>query len=273
MSDPAFLMYSKDWLSGTKEMSHVEKGVYIDLLCYQHQNNGLPNVVEKIARIAGMSLIEFIPVWNELKCKFIPGENDRLFNSKLTKEIERRGSFSRTKTIFGIFGAFLKKLNLEKSIIDKIKKDFDIQQFTNIPEANLKAEVEAQLKLMLQLALIATATATGTETITFEGGMGETFTKQSSKPHLFKDSIYFTDKQKWRDDLPKDWSDGQKDYWWIKVEYWSKQKSKNKKIDWIDTARHWDMENPYQSNKSQTQQTKQDLKNLAMDDLANEKNN
>lgn len=241
MKDPAFLMFSKDWLSGTAEMSHTEKGVYIDLLCYQHQNNGLPAQVEKIARIAGMSLTDFAPIWNELKPKFQPGENDRLFNAKLTKEIKRRGEFSKTKSIFGIFGSFVKKLEVKKAIVDQIKNAFDYQQFKETPEANLKAEVEAQLKLLLKQYGTVTGTVTGTSTLE-EGGAGE-----ETKPHHFKDSAYFTNREKWYNDLPGDWPKAKKDHWWIKAEYWSKQKPKNKKIDWPAAVRMWDIDSPWKA--------------------------
>jgi len=34
--DPAFLLYSGDFLNGTADMEPEEVGVYIRLLCYQH---------------------------------------------------------------------------------------------------------------------------------------------------------------------------------------------------------------------------------------------
>jgi len=49
--DPAFLFYPKDWLSGTAEYMPDEKGVYIDLLCHQHQKGSLPSDTERLARI------------------------------------------------------------------------------------------------------------------------------------------------------------------------------------------------------------------------------
>jgi len=39
---PAFLFYTQDWLVGTKFFSFHEKGIYTDLLSYQHQSeNGV----------------------------------------------------------------------------------------------------------------------------------------------------------------------------------------------------------------------------------------
>ena len=41
MKDPAFLFYSNDFLSGTMLMSNEEVGIYIKLLCLQHQQEHL----------------------------------------------------------------------------------------------------------------------------------------------------------------------------------------------------------------------------------------
>jgi len=57
--DPAFLFYPKDWISGTSEMLPNEKGIYIDLLCYQHQNSDLPNDTKRLSRIVGLGHDEF----------------------------------------------------------------------------------------------------------------------------------------------------------------------------------------------------------------------
>jgi uncharacterized protein YdaU (DUF1376 family) len=35
--DPAFLFYPKDWITGTAFLTKTQKGIYIDLLCLQHQ--------------------------------------------------------------------------------------------------------------------------------------------------------------------------------------------------------------------------------------------
>ena len=39
--DPAFLFYTSDFLTGTMFMTDEEVGVYIRLLCVQHQHGGL----------------------------------------------------------------------------------------------------------------------------------------------------------------------------------------------------------------------------------------
>lgn len=182
MSDPAFMMYAKDWLTGTGELTHSEKGVYIDLLCYQHQNGGLPSKIEKIARVVGLPVAEFTPIWDELKSKFPEGEDGRLYNSRLEKEIERRKEFSRKKTTLGIFGGIIKKMDAPKSIVDAIKKDFDFSLFNDTDQDKLKQSIEAKVQAMLQAKLEHIGTATGTGDVTgtatgtttkSKGGVGE----------------------------------------------------------------------------------------------------
>ncbi len=69
--DPAVLFYTKDWLEGTVDMFPEEKGVYIDLLCYQHQKGFLPKDTRRLARITGLSEEAFQKVWNQIKSKFV----------------------------------------------------------------------------------------------------------------------------------------------------------------------------------------------------------
>ena len=69
--DPAVLFYTKDWLEGTVDMFPEEKGVYIDLLCYQHQKGFLPSNQRRLAKITGISEEKFIQIWQEIRSKFI----------------------------------------------------------------------------------------------------------------------------------------------------------------------------------------------------------
>lgn len=142
--DPAFLFYSKDWLTGTKEMMPIEKGVYIDLLCYQHQNGSIPSDTKRIAVIASMSHEEFLKVWDILKDKFQPVEEPngiangaRLANKRLTEITSVRKSTALTNRINGSFAAVLRKLNLSKKEYIFVKSGFSADEFTEIPTERL----------------------------------------------------------------------------------------------------------------------------------------
>lgn len=84
--DPAFLMYSKDWIRGTAYMTPAEKGVYIDLLCHQHQDGSIPTDIKRIARLVGLSMEEFNPIWEVVGKKFNgKNENGEPYNHKLKR--------------------------------------------------------------------------------------------------------------------------------------------------------------------------------------------
>jgi uncharacterized protein YdaU (DUF1376 family) len=83
--DPAFLMYSKDFLTGTYFMSYEEKGKYIELLCLQHQTGHLTD--GQISRVLSDDDIQLFE-------KFRQDEDGKWYNVKLDQEIERRKNYS-----------------------------------------------------------------------------------------------------------------------------------------------------------------------------------
>lgn len=136
MRDPAFLFYSKDWISGTSEMLPEEKGIYIDLLCYQHQNGNLPTDTKRLAKIVGISHDEFIKLWEVVSLKFV-NENERLINLKLQSVMFDRAEKGHTNKISGTFAAVLRKADLSKKDYNFIRKEFKIDYFKQIDSERL----------------------------------------------------------------------------------------------------------------------------------------
>lgn len=136
MRDPAFLFYSKDWISGTSEMLPEEKGIYIDLLCYQHQNGNLPTDTKRLAKIVGISHDEFIKLWKVVSLKFV-NENERLINLKLQSVMFDRAEKGHTNKISGTFAAVLRKADLSKKDYNFIRKEFKIDDFKQIDSERL----------------------------------------------------------------------------------------------------------------------------------------
>lgn len=144
--DPAFLFYPKDWLQGTAEMHPSEKGVYIDLLAHQHQTGDLPSDIKRLARLVGMSLMEFEPIWETLSSKFIANATPnaianaepvaiRLVNKKLLEVTKERQDKGRMNTIIGAFGNALRKFEREKKHskhIKKIREEFNYIDFIDV---------------------------------------------------------------------------------------------------------------------------------------------
>lgn len=87
--DPAFLFYTNDFISGTQFFTNEEVGLYIRLLCAQHQHGRLN---EKQVKIICNSLD--IDVLN----KFSIDEQGLYFNERLESEIEKRSKFSLSRS-------------------------------------------------------------------------------------------------------------------------------------------------------------------------------
>lgn len=132
--DPAFLLYSKDWLEGTAEMKKNEKGIYMDLLCHQHQKGGIPADIERIALMVGMSVEEFSIPWEAIiKYKFYK-IGDRLVNRKLSKVVTERSTKSHTNRLTGKFASLIRTAShLPPIILESIKKEFKLTDFDQFP--------------------------------------------------------------------------------------------------------------------------------------------
>ena len=98
--DPAFLFYSESFLLGCLIMPFEDRGKYITLLCYQHQNGHLTE--ETIRLLVG----NFSDI---LKSKFKIDENGLYFNERLDIEIEKRKVFVDSRRENGNLGGRPKK--------------------------------------------------------------------------------------------------------------------------------------------------------------------
>lgn len=82
--DPAFLFYTSDFLLGTLLMSFEDKGKYITLLSYMHQNG----------RISGDAIKKLVgSISANLKLKFKIDENGLWYNERLEEEVAKRKCF------------------------------------------------------------------------------------------------------------------------------------------------------------------------------------
>lgn len=82
--DPAFLFYPSDFLTGTMFMNNEQIGIYIRLLCSQHQHGG---IIDKI------SFNSLVGENQLLKSKFIESETG-FYNERLTIEMDKRNKKS-----------------------------------------------------------------------------------------------------------------------------------------------------------------------------------
>lgn len=118
--DPAFLFYSSDFLTGTMFLTHEQVGIYIRLLCSQHQHGGI------IDKISFNSLVGNHEI---LRSKFIESDTG-FYNERLANEVDLRckKSSNMSQTAKEVW----EKRKAEKAI--KIQKQS--KSNANVPEKN-----------------------------------------------------------------------------------------------------------------------------------------
>jgi uncharacterized phage protein (TIGR02220 family) len=98
--DPAFMLYSQDFLVGVSDLTMEERGQYITMLCLQHQKGHL---TKKNIQIAVGNVSE------DVMSKFIQDENEMYYNETLEVVIQKREAYSQSRSENGKKGGRPKK--------------------------------------------------------------------------------------------------------------------------------------------------------------------
>lgn len=122
-------------------MSPAEKGVYIDLLAYQHHHGKLPPDTNKLSRMVSLPVDEFNEIWESIQPHFI-GLNGGIVNLKLHKIIEERSMGAKKKRISGAFANYLKIAELDKETSIQLKKAFSVNDFLEFTDDGMFEEVK-----------------------------------------------------------------------------------------------------------------------------------
>jgi len=77
------MLYASDWLAGTADMSHEEKGIFIDMLAQQWLRGSLPNDLNKLCRMFGGDANRNAIA--SILHKFCISEDGSLHNAKLER--------------------------------------------------------------------------------------------------------------------------------------------------------------------------------------------
>ena len=109
--DPAFLFYSKDFLTGVLDLTMEERGQYITLLCLQHQKGRLSE--KAIGLALGLSGLEKA---QDVLQKFEIDEDGLYYNQRLEEETQARKEKAEKK-------AETSRLNGSKGGRPKTKKE------------------------------------------------------------------------------------------------------------------------------------------------------
>lgn len=112
--DPAFLFYPSDFLTGTVFLSKEEIGIYILLLCYQHQHGGMIDKESFYSLVGENKLI---------RKKFIE-TSEGFFNERLMLEMEKRNKKSNNIR------------EAVKEVWEKRKSDAIVMESHNNPKEN-----------------------------------------------------------------------------------------------------------------------------------------
>lgn len=145
--DPAFLFYSKDFISGTQEMTCEEVGTFLRLLLYQHQHKLIPNDPERLMRITGIfSLEKFNTIWQVVNQKFNQ-TGSHLFNQRLADEMDSR-AFGKLRKIAS--ATFAGLMSSHKTLTDsqktQLRNSFNTDQFIEFESSEIKLKVREWFK-------------------------------------------------------------------------------------------------------------------------------
>ena len=108
-SMPYVKFYSESFLTGVSSLTNEECGMYIKLLCLQHQTGHLDE--RTICLTCGIKSVSEIPY--VLK-KFEQDEDGLYFNERMEKEITKAEEYSESRLRNGKLGGRPKKTDLEK---------------------------------------------------------------------------------------------------------------------------------------------------------------
>ena len=89
---PAFQFYPRDYMSDIKVrlMSHEQKGIYVDLLCLDWDEDGIPQDVEDLALLTGLEPARFRAHWEKrIACCFVEHPTKLRFLTSKRLEVER----------------------------------------------------------------------------------------------------------------------------------------------------------------------------------------
>lgn len=87
--DPAFMLYSQDFLVGVSDLTMEERGQYITMLCLQHQKGRLSkkNILIGVGNVS-----------DDVMSKFTKDENDMYYNETLEAVVHKREAYSQSRS-------------------------------------------------------------------------------------------------------------------------------------------------------------------------------
>lgn len=125
--DPAFQFYPADFIVGTRFMSYEQKGKYIELLCYQHQQGHLSEA--DMLDICGEKD-------NRIFSKFVQDECGLYYNARLEEEIKKREEYKEKLRANGSLGGKSKGKAKVKQGLSEAKAELKQSSSTRVENDN-----------------------------------------------------------------------------------------------------------------------------------------
>jgi len=116
--DPAFLFYTNDFISGTQFFTDEQVGIYIRLLCAQHQHG----------RLSEKHMMHICKTYDkDIFSKFTKDSEGNWYNERLESEIVKRKNYSESrsknrKSEKNICESYVQHMENENENIDNNKK-------------------------------------------------------------------------------------------------------------------------------------------------------
>ena len=137
--DPAFLFYSTAFYEGTRMMLPEERACYLDLMIYQHQNGPIPlNTSRMHMYCTGISNQVVNQVLNE---KFKETELGWV-SEKMCEVVDERGKSNPKKRAYATLAGLLSSNSISTKQAEKIKKEFKVDLYIDLPIDQLKIAVK-----------------------------------------------------------------------------------------------------------------------------------
>ncbi len=136
--DPAFLFYSKDFYEGTRMMTPEERGCYIDLLIFQHQNGYIPDDIRRLSlycsgcspeTIAEVLALKFVKKQIKMVNQMVDQMVNVWFNQRLENEQHLRSNSKPKKVASATFAGLISSAKLSKTQKNTLKDAFKIDAF------------------------------------------------------------------------------------------------------------------------------------------------
>lgn len=121
MSEPYLPLYVGDYLRDTGYLTLEQHGAYFMLLMRLWSAGGsLPADEGKLARIAGVSVKKWRPIWADL-AEFFELEDGQITHKRITSELEKAGALRAKRAAAGAKGGAAKSLKTQEAPVANAK--------------------------------------------------------------------------------------------------------------------------------------------------------